>query len=59
MLNPDGSASALTIEDSMPPHVFDHEALQAVKGARFVTQGLADATRAQRAHVKISFKPAE
>jgi TonB family protein len=59
MLNPDGSASSLTIADSMPPHVFDHEALQAVKGARFVTKGLADATQAQRARVKITFKPGE
>jgi protein TonB len=59
MLNPDGSPSSLVIADSMPPHVFDHEALQAVKGARFVTQGLADATKAQRARVKINFKPAE
>lgn len=59
MLNPDGSASALTIAESMPPHVFDHEALLAVKGARFVTKGLADASKAQRARVKINFRPAE
>ena len=55
MLHPDGSTSALTIADSMPPRVFDREALQAVKGARFVTQGLADAAKAQRARVKINF----
>jgi TonB family protein len=59
MLHPDGSTSALTIADSMPPRVFDREALQAVKGARFATQGLADATKPQHARVKINFKPAE
>ncbi len=59
MLNPDGSASSLTIADSMPPYVFDHAALQAVKSGRFATNGLADGTKPQRARVKINFKPAE
>jgi TonB family protein len=59
MLNPDGSATALAIVDSLPQHVFDREALAAVKGAKFVTKGLADPTKSQRARVKINFKPSE
>jgi protein TonB len=58
-LNPNGSASSLAVADSMPPHVFDREALQAIKGATFVTKGLADPTKPQRARVKINFNPAE
>ncbi|HTV79102.1 MAG TPA: energy transducer TonB [Steroidobacteraceae bacterium] len=59
MLNPDGSASSLSVVDSMPAHVFDRQALMAVKGAKFATTGLADPTRPQRARFKINFKPAE
>jgi TonB family protein len=59
LLNPDGSATSLAIADSMPPQVFDREALRAVKGATFVTKGLADPTKSQRARVKINFKPSE
>jgi TonB family protein len=58
-LNPDGSASALAVADSLPPHVFDREALLAVKGATFVTKGLADPGKPQHARVKISFTPSE
>jgi TonB family protein len=59
MLEPDGSATSVAVADARPPHVFDREALRAVKGARFVTTGLADPTKAQRARVKINFKPSE
>jgi TonB family protein len=58
-LNPDGSATSVAVAQSMPQHVFDREALQAVKGATFVTKGLADPTQSQRARVKITFNPAE
>jgi TonB family protein len=58
-LNPDGSATSLAVADSMPRHVFDREALQAIKAATFVTKGLADPTKPQRARVKINFNPAE
>ena len=57
MLNPDGTPSAATVVDSSPPNIFDHEALLAVKGARFVTTDLADPAKPQRARVKINFKP--
>ena len=59
LLNPDGSATSLAVADSMPRHVFDREALVAVKGATFVTKGLADPAKSQRARVKINFKPSE
>ena len=59
MLNPDGSASSVAVAESMPPHIFDKEAILAVKGATFVTKGLADPTKSQRARVKINFKPSE
>jgi TonB family protein len=59
LLNPDGSATSLAIVDSVPQHVFDGEALMAVKGARFVTKGLADPAKSQRARIKINFKPSE
>jgi periplasmic protein TonB len=58
-LNPDGSATSVAVADSMPRHVFDREALQAIKDATFVTKGLADPTKSQRARVKINFNPAE
>jgi TonB family protein len=59
MLNPDGSATQPAVADSMPPHVFDREALQAIRGARFVTKALADPGKAQHARVKINFMPLE
>jgi periplasmic protein TonB len=56
MLNPDGTPSSLAVVESTPPKVFDYEALQAVRRARFITTGLADPTKPQRARVKINFK---
>jgi TonB family protein len=56
MLNPDGTPDSPTVTEAVPPKVFDYEALMAVKRARFVTTGLADPTKAQRARVKINFK---
>ena len=59
MLNPNGSATSLAVAESMPPHVFDREALLAIKGATFATKGLADPTKPQRARLKINFTPSE
>ena len=56
MLNPDGTPGSPTVVESNPPKMFDYEAVEAVKRARFVTTGLADPTKAQRARVKINFK---
>jgi TonB family protein len=56
MLNPDGTPGSPTVIESSPPKVFDYEAVEAVKRARFVTTGLADPTKPQRARVKINFK---
>jgi TonB family protein len=56
MLNPDGTPGSPTVIESAPPKVFDYEALEAVKRAKFVTTGLADPTTPQRARVKINFK---
>ena len=56
MLQPDGTPGSPIVIESAPEKVFDYEALMAVKRARFVTSGLADPTKAQRARVKINFK---
>ena len=56
MLNPDGTPGSPTVVDSSPAKMFDYEALEAVKRAKFVTTGLADPTKPQRARVKINFK---
>jgi TonB family protein len=56
MLNPDGTPGSPSVVESVPAKVFDYEALVAVKRAKFVTTDLADPTKPQRAHVKISFK---
>lgn len=56
MLNPDGTPGSPTVIESTPPKLFDYEALEAVKRAKFVTTGLADPGKAQRARVKINFK---
>ncbi len=56
MLNPDGTPGSPTVIESTPPKVFDYEALEAVKRAKFVTTGLADPSTPQRARVKINFK---
>jgi TonB family protein len=56
MLNPDGTPGSPAVIESSPPKVFDYEALEAVKRAKFVTTGLADPTKSQRARVKINFK---
>jgi TonB family protein len=56
MLNPDGTPGSPTVVESSPAKIFDYEALMAVKRAKFVTTGLADPTKPQRARVKINFK---
>jgi len=56
MLNPDGTPGSPTVFESKPAKVFDYEALEAVKRAKFVTTGLADPSKSQRARVKINFK---
>ncbi|HEV2704121.1 MAG TPA: energy transducer TonB [Steroidobacteraceae bacterium] len=56
MLNPDGTPGSPTVIDSSPAKMFDYEAIEAVKRARFVTTNLADPTKPQRARVKINFK---
>jgi TonB family protein len=56
MLNPDGTPGSPTVVDSSPAKIFDYEALMAVKRAKFVTSGLADPTKPQRARVKINFR---
>jgi TonB family protein len=56
MLNPDGTPGSPTVVEAVPAKVFDYEALMAVQRAKFVTTGLADPTKAQRARVKINFK---
>ncbi len=56
LLNPDGTPGSPTVVESKPPKMFDNEALEAVKRAKFVTTGLADPTKPQRARVKINFK---
>jgi TonB family protein len=56
MLNPDGTPGSPTVVESSPAKMFDHEALMAVKRAKFVTTGLADPSKPQRARVKINFK---
>jgi TonB family protein len=54
-LNPNGSASAATVVESVPHGVFDSAAIAAVKRAYFSTQDLADPKKAQRARFKINF----
>ncbi len=54
-LNPNGSASAATVVEAAPRHLFDGAALAAVKHATFSTQDLADPKKAQRARFKINF----
>ena len=54
-LNPNGSASAATVIEAAPRHLFDSAALAAVKRATFSTQDLADPKKAQRARFKINF----
>jgi TonB family protein len=56
MLNPDGTPGSPTVVDSSPAKTFDYEALMAVKRAKFVTTGLADPNKPQRARVKINFR---
>jgi TonB family protein len=56
MLNPDGTPGSPTVVESTPPKMFDHEALDAVKRARFATTSLADPTKPQRARIRINFK---
>jgi TonB family protein len=56
LLNPDGTPGSPSVIESSPPKVFDFEALEAVKRAKFITTGLADPTKPQRARVKINFK---
>ncbi len=56
MLNPDGSPGSPTVVESSPAKIFDYEAVLAVKRAKFVTTGLADPSKPQRARVKINFK---
>jgi protein TonB len=55
MLNPNGSASAASVVESMPRGTFDGAALAAVKRATFSTKDLADPKKAQRARFKINF----
>jgi TonB family protein len=54
-LNPNGSASAATIVEAAPRHLFDSTALSAIKHATFSTQDLADPKKPQRARFKINF----
>jgi TonB family protein len=54
-LNPNGSASAGTVIEAAPRHLFDNAALAAVRHATFSTQDLADPKKAQRARFKINF----
>lgn len=56
MLNPDGTPGSPTAIESKPAKIFDYEAVEAVKRAKFVTSGLADPSKPQRARVKINFK---
>jgi TonB family protein len=55
MLNPTGSASALSVVESSPRGIFDNSALAAVRRAGFSTNDLVDPKRAQRARFKINF----
>jgi periplasmic protein TonB len=54
-LNPNGSASAAAVIESVPHGIFDRAALAAVKGANFSTKDLADPRKPQRARFKINF----
>jgi TonB family protein len=56
MLNPKGKAIDPHVVEADPVKTFDAAALAAVRSGRYDTSSLADASTAQRARIRISFK---
>ncbi|MGH8253781.1 MAG: energy transducer TonB [Steroidobacteraceae bacterium] len=56
MLSPKGKAIDPHVVEADPPKTFDAAALEAVRSGRYDTSALADASTAQRARIRISFK---